>query len=151
MVSTSQAERKSVTGTATRNPASVGAAPGKALNATLWIVQVLLALVFVFAGGSKLLGRPDMVALFQGVGFGQWLRYVTGICELAGAVLIVVPRTASLGALLLAAIMLAATATNLFILHVSPVPSLVLFLLACFVVWGRRRELAALLGRGSQD
>jgi uncharacterized membrane protein len=140
-----------VTGTATRRMPNIGAAPGKGLNITLWIVQVLLALAFVFAGGSKLLGRPDMVALFQAIGFGQWFRYVTGICELTGAVLIAVPKTRSLGALLLSGIMFAATATNLFILRVSPVPPLVLFLLACFVVWGRRRELAALLGQDSQN
>ncbi len=75
------------------------------------------------------------------VGFGQWFRYVTGILELAGAVLIVVPRTRSIGAALLATIMLGAITAHLFILHVPPTAPVVLLLLSGFVVWGRRKDL----------
>ena len=42
------------------------------------------------------MGKPEMVALFTAVGFGQWFRYVTGILELTGAVLIMVPRRGEL-------------------------------------------------------
>jgi uncharacterized membrane protein YphA (DoxX/SURF4 family) len=123
---------------------NVGAAPRKGLNLILWFVQALLALAFLGAGSAKLIGRPDMVALFAAVGVGQWFRYVTGILELAGAVMILVPKTRSVGAALLAVIMLCAIATNLFILHAAVTPPLVLLLLASFVLWGRRRELPLL-------
>ena len=122
------------------------AAPRKGLNITLWIVQALLALAFLSAGGAKLLGRPDMVALFEAIGIGQWFRYVTGILELTGAVLIVVPKTSSVGAALLVAIMVGAITANV-ILHTTIIPPLALLLLSSFVVWGRRGELARLLGR----
>jgi len=79
-----------------------------------------------------------MVALFTAVGSEQWLRYVTGILELTGAVLIMVPKTKRMGAALLATIMLGALTAHLFILHVSPTTPAVLFLLSGFVVWGRR-------------
>jgi uncharacterized membrane protein YphA (DoxX/SURF4 family) len=134
------------TSAANRLP-SVGAAPRKGLNLTLWIVQALLALVFLGAGSAKLIGKPDMIALFAAVGVGQWFRYVTGILEVAGAVLILVPKTRSVGAALLAVIMVCAIATNLFIVHAAITPPLVLLLLASFVVWGRRRELAFLRGQ----
>lgn len=52
--------------------------PGRALNIALWTLQVLVALTFVAAGSAKLLGSPDMIALFGAVGVGQSLRYVTG-------------------------------------------------------------------------
>jgi putative oxidoreductase len=81
-------------------------------------------------------------ALFKAIGIGQWLRYVTGICEVTGALLIVEPKTRSLGAGLLAAVMLGAITAHLFVLHVPPTAPVVLLLLASFVLWGRRRDLA---------
>jgi putative oxidoreductase len=124
--------------TATRS-----AATGRPLNILLWCVQALLALEFVGVSSAKLMGMPEMVALFTAVGFGQWFRYVTGILELTGAVLIVVPRTRSIGAALLATIMLGAITAHLLILHVPPTAPVVLFLLSGFVVWGRRKDLFA--------
>src|SRR5512145_164047 len=63
------------------------AAKGRPLNILLWCFQAFLALVFVSTAWAKLMGKPEMVALFTAVGFGQWFRYVTGILELTGAVL----------------------------------------------------------------
>jgi len=118
--------------------ATRGAAIGRPLDILLWGVQAFLALVFVSASLAKLTGNPEMVALFTAVGSEQWLRYVTGILELTGAVLIMVPKTKRMGAALLATIMLGALTAHLFILHVSPTTPAVLFLLSGFVVWGRR-------------
>jgi putative oxidoreductase len=118
--------------------AARGAARGRRLNILLWCVQALLALVFVSTSWAKLMGKPEMVALFTAVDFGQWFRYVTGILELTGAVLIVVPETGRIGATLIATIMLGALTAHLFILHVPPTTPGVLFLMSGFVVWGRR-------------
>ena len=110
----------------------------RALNVLPWCVQALLALVFLNASWQKLAGNPEMVALFAAVGVGQWFRYVTGILELTGAVLILVPKTRRAGAALLATVMLGALAAHLFVLHVPLTIPGVLFLLSVFVVWGRR-------------
>jgi putative oxidoreductase len=118
--------------------AARGAAKGRPLNTLLWCVQAFLALVFVGAAWAKLTGTPEMVALFAAVGFGQWFRYVTGILELTGAVLIVVPKTRRTGAALIATVMLGALTAHLFILHVPPSTPGVLFLMSGLVVWGRR-------------
>ena len=122
---------------------SRSAATGRPLNIVLWCVQSLLALVFVGASSAKLLGNPEMIALFTAVGIGQWFRYVTGILELTGAVLMVVPRTRSVGAMLLATIMLGAIAAHLFILHVPPTAPVVLFFLSGLIVWGRWSDIFA--------
>jgi hypothetical protein len=123
------------------------AAPGKGLNIALWVVQGLLALAFLGAASGKLLGAPEMVALYDAIGLGQWFRYATGILEVAGAVLVLVPKTRGVGAGLLAGVMVGATLTHLFVLHNAPTAALVLFALSAFVVWGRRQEILALLGR----
>ncbi|MET8952982.1 DoxX family protein [Streptomyces sp. NPDC004393] len=121
---------------------------GKARNIVLWVLQVVLAVLFVMAGASKLAGAQDMVKLFQGVGVGQWLRYVTGSLELAGAVLLLVPRLSALGGLLLTGVMTGAFLTCLFVVDQSPVPAAVLLILAAVVMWNRRELAPSIVGKG---
>ena len=117
------------------------AARGRATLIALWVLQIALAGMFLMAGGSKLLGAPQMVALFDAVGIGQWFRYVTGLIEVGSAVALLTPRFAVFVALLLVPTMIGATATNLFIVHASPVPTVVLLVVASLVVWARRHDL----------
>jgi putative oxidoreductase len=112
-----------------------------------WTLQGILAAAFVAAGSAKLAGVPYMVDLFNQIGLGQWFRVVTGIVEVTGAIALVFPGLASIGALWLGGTMVFAVATHLFILHTSPVPAIVLGLLNALVVYLRRDELVALLGR----
>ena len=49
------------------------------------IIQVLLGLVFLAAGGSKLAGTQMQVANFERYGYPQWFRLVTGAVEVIGA------------------------------------------------------------------
>ena len=97
--------------------AVAAARPGKVVNIALWVVQILLALAFLGASSGKLLGKPEMVGLFEAIGIGQWFRYVTGLLEATGAVLIVVPRTKAFGAAVLGVVMIGAVLTHLVILH----------------------------------
>ena len=117
------------------------AAPRKGANIALWVLQALLALAFLGAASGKLLGKPEMVALFEAVGIGQWFRYLTGLMELAGALLILVPRTKFFGAALLSMVMVGAVLTHLFILHNAPTAAAVLLVLAGVVAWARRGEV----------
>ena len=49
-----------------------------------------------------------MVALFHDIGVGQWFRYVTGIIEVTGAALLVVPLLSRASSLLLGGVMIVA-------------------------------------------
>ena len=69
------------------------------------LLRWIMLAVFVGAGSAKLLGVSSMVALFTAVGFGQWFRYVIGIGELTGALLLASPRTALPGTCLLSLLM----------------------------------------------
>ena len=53
-------------------------------------LQSLLALVFLMAGGTKLLGIQMQVENFKRYGYPQWFRLVTGAVEVTGAVGMVV-------------------------------------------------------------
>ena len=114
------------------------AALGKALNITLWTLQVLVALAFVAAAAGKLLGSADMIALFDAVGVGQWFRYVTGSLEVLGALLLIVPGKTVFGAVMLASVMAGAVVAHLTVLHTAPTAPLVLFALTALIAWGRR-------------
>jgi uncharacterized membrane protein YphA (DoxX/SURF4 family) len=59
------------------------------MNAALWIAQVLLALLFLFAGGIKLV--LPLEALKGPVPLpGLFLRFL-GVCEVLGAIGLVLP------------------------------------------------------------
>ena len=113
---------------------------GRVAIIALWVTQVALAALFLFAGGSKLVGAPAMVNLFAAIGWGQWFRYVTGAIEVGAAIALMIPSAAPFGAILLVATMIGAAAANLF-LGQSPAVPLVLSLVAAAVAWSRRNQL----------
>jgi hypothetical protein len=66
-----------------------------------WVLHVLIAGIMILAGSAKLLGLfpPEIVAQ---LGLSGWIG-VIGAGELATAILLLIPRTASLGVLLASA------------------------------------------------
>jgi len=120
---------------------------GRVALVALWLLQIALAAMFVFAGGLKLAGAPDMVGLFDAVGIGQWFRYVTGSIEVISAVALLVPSWAGFGALLLIPTMAGAVFTHLFIVGGSAMPATVLLAGSLAIAWARRDQLASVLSR----
>ena len=112
-----------------------------------WTLQGILAAAFLAAGVAKLAGAPFMVDIFEQIGLGQGFRIVTGVVEVTGAVALLIPGLASVGALWLGGTMVGAVATHVFVLHSSPAPAIVLGVLNAVVVYLRRDELVALLQR----
>jgi uncharacterized membrane protein YphA (DoxX/SURF4 family) len=63
----------------------------------IWALQILVAVAFLGAGGSKLAGTEAMVSMFEAIGFGQSLRYLTGIVEVVAAMLLLIPAACCWG------------------------------------------------------
>jgi putative oxidoreductase len=116
------------------------ATPGRALNLTLWVFQVLFAALFAFAGINKIFGiQQEVVDQFARIGAGVWFRYFVGVIEFVGAIGLLVPRWSGVAALWLAGIMGGAVLTHLFVLPpvaVAIVPG-VLGLVFCLIAWAR--------------
>lgn len=110
-------------------------------------LRALLTLAFVGAGGAKLLGVEMMVMTFETIGFGQWLRYFTGLVEVVGAVLLWLPNRQVIGASLLGGTMVGAVLTHWFILGPSAVPAIVLGLICTAVIYVHRDQVNAILGK----
>jgi putative oxidoreductase len=111
------------------------------------IAELGLGLMFVVAGLVKLSGMPLMVELFASLGFGQWLRYVTALVELAGGVLLIAGRMEYLAALALAVIMVGATAASMMVFNRSPIPPLLTLIALVALAWKRHPSDDDLTGR----
>ena len=76
------------------------------------LVRVFLTILFLTAGGAKLIGEPAMTQAFQQWGFPTGFMYAVGVVEVVGAVMLLVPRVRRAGAGLLLIVMLGAVATH---------------------------------------
>lgn len=119
----------------------------RGMRTLLWAGQALLAACFVSASVQKLAGTGYMVHLFGKIGAGQWLRYLVGVLEFAGAVGVLIPVLSGLAAVGLTALMAGATVSNLLIGY-SPWVPVGFLILSALVAWSRRRETVRLVARG---
>jgi len=108
-------------------------------------LQIAAAGMFLMVGFLKLSGNAQLVGLFEAIGLGQWFRYLTGTLEVAGAILLLIPRTSGLGALMLAGVMAGAVMTRLFVVGGSPLMAIILLAVTTVVAWGRRQRTKDLL------
>ena len=118
---------------------------GRFVNVMLWVLQIAAAGMFLMVGFLKLSGNAQLVGLFEAIGLGQWFRYLTGTLEVAGAFLLLIPRTSGFGALMLAGVMIGAVVTHLFIVGGSPLMAVILLVVTGVVAWGRRQRTMDLL------
>ena len=117
------------------------------MNAVLWIIQVVLAALFLFAGGMKLvMPIQEMTAQMPVSLSGAFLRFI-GVSEVLGALGLILPglfriRTGftPLAAAGLVIIMIGAVAITLMIGDLkSAIIPLVVGLLLVFVAYARWR------------
>src|SRR6185437_10895813 len=88
-----------------------GGQMSKGKTITLWILSGLLAALFLFAGGFKLV-KPEMAkAGFVQMGYAAWFAIFIGVCEVLGGIGVLIPRVAGLAAACLSVIMAGAVYT----------------------------------------
>jgi putative oxidoreductase len=130
------------------------ARPGGRASTLLWAAQIVLAAFFAVAAAPKLAGAQTAVTMFGQIGAGQWLRYLVGTAELAGAAGLLIPRLAGLAAAGLAADMAGASIINAAVLHSAAVAMTVPLCAAFTLIAAARRaqirDLAAAITRRRQ-
>ncbi len=112
----------------------------------LWIVRVALAAEFLYSG-YLLFAGGHTEQTFAEIGLGQWLRYVTGVLEVGGALGLLIPRFGGPAALLLGGVMVGASVTELFILtNGDPVLPLILVVVSATLAWYFQDQTKSLFG-----
>jgi putative oxidoreductase len=105
---------------------------------TLWVLSGFAGLLFIGVGGAKLAGAAAMVDLFAKIGLGQWLRYFTGLLEVAAGLGLLISRFAFYAAVLLAVVMAGAFIAHVTVLGTSPAGPVVLFVLTGIIAYLRK-------------
>jgi hypothetical protein len=116
------------------------------VNAVLWILQVLLALVFVAHGWLLLTPPPDIAAQMLAV-LPRWFWVFLGVAEVLAAIGVTLPGLARVLPWLVtwAAVGIGIVMVSATIYHIvrneisSALITLVLLAMAAFVVYGRQR------------
>ena len=113
-----------------------------------WIPAILLVLIFAPQGWSKFNDASGWAVTFRHWGYPDWFRVTIGAVELAAVVLLLLGRTAALGAILIIVVMLGGWATHLIFdggrhMRSEVVP----IVLASLVLVARRGQLRDLRGR----
>ena len=81
-----------------------------------WLLRAGVGLLFIYIGKGKFADRSEWVVIFARIGFGQWFRYFTGVLQIAGGLLVLIPRTFVFGIIILACTMAGAMAAWVFFL-----------------------------------
>jgi len=116
----------------------------------LWIVQVLLSLIFLFAGSTKFIMTVEQMNSMAKIPLPGWFIHFIGICEILGAIGLILPwllgikpKLTPLAACGLVIIMIGAVTLTVAGGDILPALfPLIVGLLAAFVAWGRFRMLA---------
>jgi uncharacterized membrane protein YphA (DoxX/SURF4 family) len=77
-----------------------------------WVLSVLLAALFLFSASGKLMKAEPVVKGFAEFGLGDKILLI-GVGELVSTILFLIPRTSSLGTLLLGSYMGGAIVTHM--------------------------------------
>jgi len=114
-----------------------------------WIGQIVAALILLQTLYFKFTGAPESVYIFTTLGMEPWGRIGTGAVELVAAVLLLVPATAGIGAIIALGVISGAILSHLTRLGISVqgdgglLFGLALVVLVCslLVAWLRRESI----------
>jgi len=120
-----------------------------------WAARIVVAAILLQTLFFKFTGAPESIYIFSKLGMEPAGRYGSGIAELVASILLLVPATPAIGAVLALAVISGAIASHLGPLGIEVMgDGGLLFGLACvvfagsaLVAWIHRRELPLVGGR----
>ena len=119
----------------------------------IWIVKLIAVVILVQTLYFKFTGAEESVYIFTKLGIEPFGRIGSGVVELIASILILIPRTTLLGALMGAGTMLGAIFSHLFVLGIEVKNDggelftlAIITLLCCLIlVFQNRRKIPDLL------
>jgi putative oxidoreductase len=94
----------------------------KSLNTSVvvsWVVQIVVSVILLQTLFFKFTGAPESVYIFSTIGAEPWGRIGSGVVELIAAILLLVPATITIGAVLSLGVMVGAIMSHLMVLGIE--------------------------------
>ncbi|RJP35936.1 MAG: DoxX family protein [Phycisphaerales bacterium] len=131
----------------------VDGAPSRLSVIVSWVLQIVAAVILFQTLFFKFTGAEESVYIFTTLGMEPWGRIGSGVVELVAVVLLLVPRTVVVGALLALGVITGAIASHLTKLGIVVRDdggllfglALVVFVSSLGILLIRRRRLAVLV------
>jgi len=113
------------------------------------LLRIVIAIILLQTLRFKFSAHPDSVYIFTKTGMEPYGRIATGILELIAAILILLPRTVWIGALMTLGIIGGAIIMHLTLLGIEVnndggtlfVMALVIFILSAIVLWLYKKQI----------
>jgi uncharacterized membrane protein YphA (DoxX/SURF4 family) len=126
-------------------------------NIITWAVRIIAAVILLQTLFFKFTGAEESKYIFSKLGAEPWGRVGSGVVELIASVLIFIPVTTWIGALLGAGAMTGAILAHIFILGISVknsdgtedkgqlfIYAVIVFIACAYLVWINRRSVPVL-------
>ncbi len=118
-----------------------------------WILRLVPAIILLQTLFFKYTGAEESIYIFKQMGIEPWGRYLVATLELICAVLLLIPRTAGVGALLTLAIMLGAIGGHLTKLGIEVAGdggflftlAIIVTVFSAIVAWKRKTQLMVMM------
>jgi len=113
------------------------------------IIRLVIAVILIQTLRFKFTAHPDSVYIFEKAGLGDVGRIGSGIVELIAAILILIPRTIWLGALLTIGVISGAIVTHLTKIGIEVnsdggtlfFMAVLIFILSAITLWIHKKEI----------
>ncbi len=119
----------------------------------IWIIKLVAVVILIQTLYFKFTGAEESIYIFTTLGIEPFGRIGSGIVELIASILILIPRTTLLGALLGLGTMLGAIFSHLFILGIEVkndggtlfILAIITFLCCLLLIYNQRNKILDLL------
>lgn len=119
----------------------------------IWIVKLIAVIILVQTLYFKFSAAEESVYIFSTLGIEPYGRIGSGVAELIAAILILVPRTTLIGAIMASGVILGAIFSHLFILGIEVqndggelfILAIITFLCCLFLIYQDRSKISDLL------
>ncbi len=99
-------------------------------NGFAWLFSALLGLSFLAAGWPKIMPSDSMINRFENWGYSEGFTILIGVLEFLAGAVVLIPRTATYGAVLIVVLMVGAIYTHISTQIGSPLFALVYLVMA---------------------
>lgn len=118
-----------------------------------WIIRIVAAVILLQTLYFKFSGAEESVYIFSTLGIEPYGRIGSGIVELIAAILILIPRTTLIGALIGLGVIMGAIFSHLFVLGIEVqndggelfILAIITFLCCALLVFQNRNRISDLL------